>query len=72
MHAGRRAPVQRSRELSKPDGTLSWDEHLLAYEVYAAKYGRSQSAEQIAQRGGFGYSELLLFFGQDPMTWEPR
>lgn len=29
-----------------------------AYEVYARKYGRSQSFDRIMQRGGFGWSEM--------------
>lgn len=69
---GRRAPVQGSREHNKPDGSISWEEHLLAYEVYAARYGSSQSAERIAERGGFSWSELLLFLGCEPKTWKPR
>jgi len=66
---GRRAPVQghytRGR---KPPGTIAWWEHEKAWEGY----GHSQSAEQIAKRGGFGYDELVSFLGHEPTTWSVR
>ena len=72
----RRAPVQegdvghgRDR---KPPGTITWAEHLEVFEVYAKRYGRDQSAERIAERGGFGYDEIILFMGSPPKTWKPR
>lgn len=73
----RRAPVQgagwQSREaMRRPPGTISWTEHLEAYEAYAARYGRDQSAERLAERGGFGWTELVLFLGHEPRTWQPR
>lgn len=67
---GRRAPVQRSREHDKPAGTIAWWEHEKAWEVYGSRY--SQSAERIAERGGFGYGELLEFLGHAPTTWSVR
>lgn len=76
-----RVPVQgdsghRDRDLREPrthgPGTITWEEHLLAWEGYRKRYGSTQSAERIAQRGGFGYGELVLFLGSDPKTWEPR
>lgn len=73
---GRRAPVQRehapSRHGEKAAGTIDWAEHLKAYEGYAAQYGSSQSAERLAERGGFGYGELVEFLGRDPETWVAR
>lgn len=54
----RTAPYQKN-DYSK--GLITWDAHLKAYEGYAAKYGRSQSAERIAERGGFGEGELDKF-----------
>ena len=43
-------------------GAITYDVHLLAYEGYAAKYGKRQSAEHIAERGGFGEEELDMFY----------
>ena len=33
----------------------------LAYSVYSARYGRSQSLEHLAERGGFGANEMDMF-----------
>lgn len=83
---GRRAPVQgdeRERRnpsrafpgrvgvLGRGPGTISWEEHLLAWSGYAARYGADQSAERLAERGGFGYGELIQFLGCEPTTWRP-
>lgn len=75
---GRRAPVQseygdekRGRPRRAP-GTISWAEHLKAYEGYAARFGTSQSAETLAARGGFGYYELVDMLGHEPETWSVR
>ena len=68
---GRRAPVQGTRELKKGAGTISWEEHLLAWSGYSARYGKGQSAERLAERGGFDYAELVEFLGHEPKTWAP-
>ncbi len=73
---GKRAPVQgdprhvTSRERKGP-GTISWEEHLEAWNGYAAEYGTSQTATRMAERGGFSYGELLMFLKHEPRTWEP-
>lgn len=64
--------AMESREHQRGPGTVAWSEHLLAYSAYAARYGTDQSAERLAQRGGFGYGELVMFLGHEPTTWEPR
>lgn len=74
---GRRAPVQggdRGREGKKGwgPGAVAWWEHLLAWSGYAKSNGRGQSAERMADRGGFGYGELTEYLGHEPTTWEPR
>ena len=74
---GKRAPVQgddgRPKDRAKRGaGTIAWSEHLLAYSAYSTRYGSDQSAERLAQRGGFGYDELILFLGREPETWEPK
>jgi len=74
---GKRAPVQgdmghatRARVWA---GTISWEEHILAWTRYAAKYGSRYSAHHIAEDfGGFNYYDLKEYLGHDPLTYEPR
>lgn len=66
----RRAPVQ-GKPRERAPGTISWREHLEAYASYAAQFGTSQSAERLAERGGFGYEELTNLLGHEPTTWVP-
>lgn len=72
QHSARRAFVAREGREPKPPGTIAWWEHEAAWEAYAARYGRDQSAERIHQRHGFGYGELIAFLGREPETWRPR
>lgn len=67
----RRAPVQASKPEANHPGTVAWEEHEHAWEAYAQQFGRTQSAERIAERGGFSYYELKLFLGRAPTTWKP-
>jgi len=66
----KRAPVQGEYRYSIPKGTISWEEHLEAWEAYSETYGSSQSAERIAERHGFGFLELVILLGHAPETWE--
>lgn len=71
---GRRAPVQRDDRQSTP-GTVAWWEHEAAYADYKRRCPGSamkQSAERLAQRGGFSYGELLDHLGHAPTTWSAR
>jgi len=76
----RRAPVQADHSwVPVPaghnrhgPGTVAWAEHVEAWTAYAARYGKSQSAERLAERGGFCCAELFEFLGREPRTWEPR
>lgn len=52
----RRAPVQGDRY--RVAGTIPWSVHLKAWEGYAAAGHGSQSAERLAERGGFSYGEV--------------
>lgn len=52
-------------------GTIAWAEHEEAWRDYNRRY-HGQSAERIAERGGFGYGELVDHLGHPPRTWEPR
>ena len=67
---GRRAPVQGDYgKTRRAPGTVTWAEHEEAYTAYAARFGTSQSAERLAERGGFGYQEMTHFLGHEPTTW---
>jgi hypothetical protein len=67
-----RAPVQPSKRHNKPAGTIGWAEHAEAWRAYDKKWRTNQSAERIAERGGFGYGELVEFLGREPTTWKAR
>jgi hypothetical protein len=55
-------PIQSSDKNTKPHPTrIPWAIADLAYSVYSARYGRSQSLEHLAERGGFGANEMDLF-----------
>ncbi len=53
-------------------GTITWAEHLEVWEKYAARYGRSQSAERMAERQGFSKLEAEDLLGRPLATWEER
>jgi hypothetical protein len=65
----RRAPVLFHHRGGKSSGTIAWSEHEEAWREYSRRYGNAQSAEHIAERGGFGHGELLRFLGRDPLTF---
>lgn len=77
-----RAPVQADAEWYLPrgyghdpnargPGTIAWSEHLEAWSAYHRKHP-SQSAERIAERGGFSHGELRMFLGHDAETFIPH
>lgn len=70
---GRRAPVQGDPRGTggRGRGTIAWSEHMLAWGGYAQRHGRDQSAEQLAERGGFSHGELVHYLGRQPETWRP-
>lgn len=68
---GKRAPVQAAPEKGKGPGSIAWEEHERIWAVYAAKYGAAQSAQRMAERGGFGYREIVFLTGNEPTTWLP-
>lgn len=73
MDDGKRAPVQGDyRGAKHPAGTIAWREHEKAWRGYYKKWRSFQSAERIAERGGFSYGELVEFLGHEPTTWRPR
>jgi hypothetical protein len=75
--SGLRAPVQGDHRMPKGErgrepGWVAWSEHEAAWEDYARRYGKDQSAQRIADRGGFSYRELVDHLGHEPLTWRPR
>ncbi len=60
-------PVRFQASYKKPKefsngGTVKFIAHLRAYGVYSALYGRSQTAERLAERGGFCPEEFSQFY----------
>lgn len=43
-------------------GYITYEAHLRAYAIYSAIYGTSQTADRLAERGGFGEAELDAFY----------
>lgn len=70
MNDNRPFPIQGNdfnevtREWSEPC-TIPWWLAEEAYIYYSAKFGTSQSLERLAERGGFGRSELLMLLRKD-------
>lgn len=64
------APVQMPHSGRAPHGIrmrIPWRFHQKAWEVYGKSY--NQSAERMAERGGFGLMELIyLLAGENPWT----
>lgn len=56
---GKRVPVQRLHGRDSQALTIPEPIARLAYEEYAAQFGRSQSFERLHERGGFGTMELI-------------
>lgn len=60
--AERRFPIQMSPWAAPHPLSIPWETAELAFSVYAAKYGRGQSLERLAERGGFSAGEMDKFF----------
>ena len=54
-------PIQIESRAAPHPMQIPWIIAELAYSVYAAKYGRGQSLERLAERGGFAPSEMDKF-----------
>jgi len=57
MDTKKKAPVQGCYHTEIPHGEVPWCVHALAAEAYNKHY--SQSAEQLANRGGFSWAEIV-------------
>jgi hypothetical protein len=55
-------PLQISRNASPGPRQIPWSVAEVAYNAYSAKYGSSQSLERLAERGGFGWCEMDIFY----------
>jgi len=49
----------------KDRSTIPWWLAEIAYEFYASRYGRTQTLERLAQRGGFCPDELVGLIRQE-------
>lgn len=54
-------PVMYERNSTPGPTTIPWTMADRAYSIYSARYGKEQSLERIAERGGFGAGELDEF-----------
>jgi len=55
-------PVNFQKSSPLAVGRITFAAHLRAHAIYSAIYGNGQSAERLAERGGFGESELDAFY----------
>ncbi len=53
------------RMISPRPSTVPWWLAEIAYEYYSGLYGKQQSLERLAERGGFGRLELVRFLRRD-------
>lgn len=54
-------PIQTQRDAKPHPLLIPWSVAEKAYSVYAGRYGKSQSLQTLADRGGFGPGEMDLF-----------
>jgi hypothetical protein len=54
-------PIQSKRWAAPHPLQIPWSVAELAYSVYSGSYGRSQSLDRLAERGGFGPGEMDMF-----------
>lgn len=55
-----------------PDGFITWEEQWEAWFAYHEAYPTGRPCEEIANGGGFTFSELKQWLGHTPKTWVPR
>lgn len=56
----RRFPIQAQDSYNGGTVTVPWSHAEEAYKEYSAQYGTSQSLERLAERHGFGASEIVM------------
>ena len=57
-------PIQ-SEGLHGKSCTIPWWLAEIAYKYYSGLYGKEQSLERLAERGGFGRLEIVRFIRRD-------
>ena|SRR5688572_24028212 len=60
----KQAPVQGQPGRRDGSFTVDWDIHVRAWQVYAALGHGDQSAQRIAERGGFGALEMIVMLAE--------
>lgn len=73
----KRFPMQVDRHDSASDWrSIPWGVAEIAYREYAKQFGRSQSLERLAERGGFGWAEfgwlMARYFERRPEALPPE
>ncbi len=72
MKNEKRFPIL-NKLLTKDKGiTISWSAAEIAFFGYEKKYGKGQSLEKIAERGGFGIEEMDEFYPEWRNHFENR
>ena len=59
-----RFPLQAYDFQSRKPKTIPWRFAEEAYREYAARYGKQQTLERLAERGGFGVEEIIMLLCQ--------
>jgi len=72
MDDNRPFPIQHEYKRNKAgemerheSSEIPWWLAEVAYEWYAKRYGTKQSLERLAERGGFGRSELIMLIRRE-------
>lgn len=58
-------PIQGNLQPKQPRSHIPWWLAEEAYAFYSSRYGKDQSLERLAERGGFGREELLAFLRRE-------
>lgn len=59
------AEMDKDNRVRRPAGCVPWGIAEAAYATYSKWYGKDQSLERLAERGGFGWSELVSLLRAD-------
>lgn len=68
----KRGDDPRTFPLQDGGGRVPWWAAERAYQNYARRYGREQTLERLAQRGGFGVAEFAVLFYDKPVHVHAR
>ena len=62
---GEHGVTDKGENYQRPAGQVPWGIAEAAYKAYSRKYGVGQSLQRLAERGGFGWSELVALLRND-------